>query len=156
MFRPRILPISSRFSRQIVRHSRIVLQARRLQSTAELPKTPITSTPPPPTPPPRKNGGWRRLFRYTYRLVYISALGGIVFFAYSTPNFLFACVDWADAYLSRHPPSNQLQPDEKKKTLVVLGSGWGSTSLLKGLNTEDYHVIVVSSRNYFLFTRIPQ
>lgn len=59
-----------------------------------------------------------------------------------------------DAYLARHPPANQLQPDEKKKTLVVLGSGWGSTSLLKGLNTENYHVIVVSPRNYFLFTRM--
>jgi len=38
--------------------------------------------------------------------------------------------------------------------LAILGSGWGSTSLLKGLNTEDYNVIVVSPRNYFLFTRI--
>jgi hypothetical protein len=37
--------------------------------------------------------------------------------------------------------------------LVILGSGWGSTSLLKGLNTEEYNVIVVSPRNYFLFTR---
>jgi NADH:ubiquinone reductase (non-electrogenic) len=58
-----------------------------------------------------------------------------------------------DAYLSRHPPHSQLSPDPNKKTLVVLGSGWGSTSLLKGLNTEDYNVIVVSPRNYFLFTR---
>jgi hypothetical protein len=71
-------------------------------------------------------------------------------------QYLFACVDRADAYLSRHPPRTQLLPDEKKKTLVVLGSGWGGTSLLKGLNTENYHVIVVSPRNYFLFTRTPQ
>ena len=62
--------------------------------------------------------------------------------------------EMVDAYLSRHPPSSQLQPDSKKKTLVILGSGWGSTSLLKSLNTEGYHVIVVSPRNYFLFTRI--
>jgi NADH:ubiquinone reductase (non-electrogenic) len=59
----------------------------------------------------------------------------------------------AEAYLARHPPATQLQPDDKKKTLVILGSGWGSTSLLKSLNTEGYHVIVVSPRNYFLFTR---
>jgi hypothetical protein len=59
-----------------------------------------------------------------------------------------------DAYEARHPPQSQLQPDDKKKTLVVLGTGWGCTSLLKGLNTEDYNVIVVSPRNYFLFTRI--
>ena len=59
-----------------------------------------------------------------------------------------------EAYVARHPPLNQLDPDPNKKTLVVLGSGWGSTSLLKGLNTEDYNVIVVSPRNYFLFTRM--
>ena len=87
MFRPRILAVSSRFARQIAPHSRIVLQARRLQSTAELPKTP-TPPPSPPTPP-RKNGRWGRVFRYTYRLIYISALGGITFFAYSTSQFVF-------------------------------------------------------------------
>ena len=65
----------------------------------------------------------------------------------------FCDADKADAYLSRHPPNTQLSPDPNKKTLVLLGSGWGSTSLLKGLNTEDYNVIVVSPRNYFLFTR---
>ena len=32
------------------------------------------------------------------------------------------------------------------------GTGWGSVSLLKKLDTENYNVIVVSPRNYFLFT----
>lgn len=32
------------------------------------------------------------------------------------------------------------------------GSGWGSISLLKKLDTENYNVIVVSPRNFFLFT----
>ncbi|RCK57399.1 External NADH-ubiquinone oxidoreductase 1, mitochondrial [Candida viswanathii] len=41
---------------------------------------------------------------------------------------------------------------EKKKTLVILGSGWGSISLLKNLDTTLYNVVVVSPRNYFLFT----
>src|SRR5215472_12059865 len=33
-----------------------------------------------------------------------------------------------------------------------IGTGWGSVSLLKKLDTENYNVIVISPRNYFLFT----
>ncbi|KIJ62223.1 hypothetical protein HYDPIDRAFT_30491 [Hydnomerulius pinastri MD-312] len=51
----------------------------------------------------------------------------------------------------RHP-GTQLPFDPSKKTLVVLGSGWGATSLLKGLDTEDYNTIVISPKNFFLFT----
>lgn len=40
----------------------------------------------------------------------------------------------------------------KRKTLVILGSGWGSISLLKNLDTTLYNVVIVSPRNYFLFT----
>ncbi|KAL1835365.1 hypothetical protein VTK73DRAFT_5705 [Phialemonium thermophilum] len=32
------------------------------------------------------------------------------------------------------------------------GTGWGSVSLLKNLDTENYNVVVISPRNYFLFT----
>lgn len=32
------------------------------------------------------------------------------------------------------------------------GTGWGSVSLLKKLDTENYNVVVISPRNYFLFT----
>ncbi|RKP05334.1 hypothetical protein THASP1DRAFT_9338, partial [Thamnocephalis sphaerospora] len=39
-----------------------------------------------------------------------------------------------------------------KPRLVILGSGWGSASLLKKLDTEKYDVTVVSPNNYFLFT----
>lgn len=39
-----------------------------------------------------------------------------------------------------------------KPKLVILGTGWGSTALLKTLNPGDYHVTVVSPVNYFLFT----
>lgn len=49
-------------------------------------------------------------------------------------------------------PGAQLPHDPEKKTLVVLGSGWGATSLLKSLDTTDYNVIVISPKNYFLFT----
>jgi NADH:ubiquinone reductase (non-electrogenic) len=33
-----------------------------------------------------------------------------------------------------------------------IGTGWGSVSLLKQLDTENYNVVVISPRNYFLFT----
>jgi NADH:ubiquinone reductase (non-electrogenic) len=53
--------------------------------------------------------------------------------------------------VASHPP-DQLAADSTKPTLVVLGSGWGATSFLKNLDTEEYNVVVVSPRNYFLFT----
>lgn len=49
-------------------------------------------------------------------------------------------------------PTEQYEPDPSKKTLVILGTGWGAVSLLKKLDTENYNVVVVSPRNYFLFT----
>lgn len=49
-------------------------------------------------------------------------------------------------------PDEQFHPDPEKKTLVVLGTGWGSVSLLKKLDTENYNVVVISPRNFFLFT----
>ncbi|KAJ1947667.1 NADH:ubiquinone oxidoreductase [Kickxella alabastrina] len=39
-----------------------------------------------------------------------------------------------------------------KKTLVLLGTGWGSTIILKNIDTRHFNVVVVSPRNYFLFT----
>lgn len=50
------------------------------------------------------------------------------------------------------PQSETFSNGSKRKTLVILGSGWGSISLLKSLDTSLYNVIVVSPRNYFLFT----
>ncbi|KAJ2724708.1 NADH:ubiquinone oxidoreductase [Coemansia sp. Benny D115] len=41
---------------------------------------------------------------------------------------------------------------KKKKTLVILGTGWGATTILKSLDTTHFDVVVVSPRNYFLFT----
>lgn len=35
--------------------------------------------------------------------------------------------------------------DPEKKTIVVLGSGWGTTSLLSTLDTTDYNVVRLSS-----------
>lgn len=40
----------------------------------------------------------------------------------------------------------------KKERIVVLGTGWGAHSLLKGIDTDLYDVTVISPRNFFLFT----
>lgn len=34
----------------------------------------------------------------------------------------------------------------------MAGTGWGSVSLLKGLDTSKYNVVVISPRDHFLFT----
>src|ERR1051325_7675402 len=39
-----------------------------------------------------------------------------------------------------------------KPRLVVLGTGFGSFSLLREIDVKSYDVIVVSPRNHFLFT----
>ena len=41
---------------------------------------------------------------------------------------------------------------EKKKKVVILGSGWGALSVIKHLTPGQFDVTVVSPRNYFLFT----
>ncbi|ROW13039.1 hypothetical protein VPNG_05929 [Cytospora leucostoma] len=89
-------------------------------------------------PPPKRSGKIRTTLRWTWRLTYLSILGGLAYVAYDV---------WED----RHP-ANQVAPDPSKKTLVILGTGWGSVALLKKLDTENYNVVVISPRNYFLFT----
>ncbi|KAF8448363.1 hypothetical protein BGX38DRAFT_594771 [Terfezia claveryi] len=79
-----------------------------------------------------------RALRYLWRATYLSAIGGVAYLGYSI-------------YDSRNP-HDQFEPDPSKKTVVILGSGWGSVSLLKKLDTSNYNVIVVSPRNFFLFT----
>ncbi|KAI9142181.1 hypothetical protein BKA69DRAFT_1109382 [Paraphysoderma sedebokerense] len=54
------------------------------------------------------------------------------------------------SYRTNPPP--QYTPDPSKKTLVVLGSGWGATSFISKLDTSEYNVVVVSPRNFFLYT----
>ncbi|KAL9563798.1 hypothetical protein ACKAV7_012040 [Fusarium commune] len=92
----------------------------------------------PQSRPKPRPGKIRRTLRWTWGFTYLS-LGA---FAGYTCYVLYE-----DRY-----PQEQYQPDPSKKTLVVLGSGWGSVGLLKNLDTENYNVIVVSPRNYFLFT----
>nr|POF18625.1 external alternative nadh-ubiquinone oxidoreductase, mitochondrial [Quercus suber] len=84
-----------------------------------------------------KRKSWS-LLRWTWRLTYLGTIGGLAYMGYGI-------------YQNR-TPVEQAEPDPNKKTLVVLGSGWGSVSLLKKLDTENYNVVVISPRNYFLFT----
>lgn len=54
------------------------------------------------------------------------------------------------SYQHRHP-AVQLEHDPSKKHLVVLGNGWGATSLLKALDTSEYNVVrfCVACLHYF-------
>ena len=55
--------------------------------------------------------------------------------------------------LWRHlKPVYTVPEGEKRKRVVILGSGWGATSVLHHLTPGQFDVTVVSPRNYFLFT----
>jgi NADH:ubiquinone reductase (non-electrogenic) len=43
-------------------------------------------------------------------------------------------------------------PPRAIRILTFPGTGWGAVSLLKKLDTENYNVIIISPRNFFLFT----
>ena len=40
----------------------------------------------------------------------------------------------------------------RRRRLVILGTGWGSYSVLKKVDKKQFDVIVISPRNHFLFT----
>lgn len=44
-------------------------------------------------------------------------------------------------YVQRHPLV-QAETDPEKKTIVILGSGWASTSFLKDIDTDHYNVVI--------------
>lgn len=65
----------------------------------------------------------------------------------------------ADAGQDNVPPSTSIvgtdgavSKSSTKKKVVILGTGWGGISFLKSLDPSKYDVIVVSPRNYFVFT----
>jgi NADH:ubiquinone reductase (non-electrogenic) len=53
--------------------------------------------------------------------------------------------------VSGYSPANAEESRKQRPKLVILGTGWGSISLLKEIG-DDYDISVVSPRNYFLFT----
>ncbi|KAK7438080.1 NADH:ubiquinone oxidoreductase [Stygiomarasmius scandens] len=121
-------------SRAVVRNQ---LLSRPLSST--IVRANEQATPSDVTPPPPRNGSkWRSFLQTLGRATLVSIIGGAGAFYYITQK-------------ERHP-GQQLPYDPEKKTIVILGSGWGATSLLKTLDTMDYNVVVISPKNYFLFT----
>ena len=119
------------------------------------------------------------VFRFFYRFFayaggFILVSGGLIvaFFAYDATTYreLPVARDIPVSLSALNPPrggpknlpivdcliddddseENVIQKDKPK--LVVLGTGWGSVALLKQLRREDYHIVVVSPVNYFLFT----
>lgn len=52
-------------------------------------------------------------------------------------------------YAQRHPPV-QADVDPEKKTIVVLGSGWASTSFLKDIDTDEYNVVKKKNYSFWL------
>ncbi|KAI6512866.1 hypothetical protein MCOR10_009541 [Pyricularia oryzae] len=116
------------YSTPVTLQSQLQIQ-RRLEST-EAPAATLS-----PQQPPKKK--FRKL-RFLWRLIQLSLIGGLGYTAYSI-------------YQERHP-DEPADPDPNRKTLVILGTGWGSVSLMKNLDVENYNVIVISPRNYFLFT----
>ncbi|EJD07927.1 FAD/NAD-binding domain-containing protein [Fomitiporia mediterranea MF3/22] len=108
---------------------------------------PITaSTTAPPTPPPPQTNGNGNGKNTKWRS-FLQTVGRITVVTLVTTTGIFVYLARKDKH-----PGEQLPFDESKKTVVVLGSGWGATSFIRSLDTEDYNVIVVSPKNYFLFT----
>lgn len=137
----RLRPLPAAASSRILSSSRFVLprQAFRPSIDRQLVQKGFSrraySTEAPAQQAPKKRF---RFFRYLWRATYLSVILGSGYLAYSI-------------YETRWP-QEQVEPDPSKKTLVILGTGWGSVALLKKLDTENYNVIVISPRNFFLFT----
>lgn len=92
----------------------------------------------------QQKGFFAKTWRYTKLTTLLAVAGSVGFVGYKVYN-------------ESHPADQikqvpEFETGQKKKTLVILGSGWGSISLLKNLDTTLYNVVVVSPRNYFLFT----
>ncbi|GAA5976659.1 hypothetical protein JCM10908_005585 [Rhodotorula pacifica] len=88
-----------------------------------------------PPPPPKKPKHRIRTFARTVLVTVVAGSGYVL---------------WR-SYEQRHP-GEQLPHDPSLPTVVVLGNGWASTAFLKDLDNTGYNVVVVSPRNYFLFT----
>ncbi|PSS03739.1 FAD/NAD(P)-binding domain-containing protein [Coniella lustricola] len=134
---PRILSPSVRSLTTSTASSRSALNSRIRPAALQIQRRALSDAPLPP-PKKAKTGKLRKTLRWTWRLTYLSLLGTVAYVSY-------------EVWDSRNP-DNQVIPDPSKKTLVILGTGWGTVALLKKLDTENYNVVVISPRNYFLFT----
>ena len=57
-----------------------------------------------------------------------------------------------DAFQMNDEGEIEWMSNSQRPRIVVLGTGWGSVSFLKHLDVNKYEIVVVSPRNYFLFT----
>ncbi|KAH6795968.1 hypothetical protein C2S51_036954 [Perilla frutescens var. frutescens] len=74
-------------------------------------------------------------------IVFTVSGGGIVAFSDAKPEDGLNVVNPSEA-----------DDKNKKKRVVVLGTGWAGTSFLKNLKNPSYDVQVISPRNFFAFT----
>lgn len=113
-----------------------------------------------------------KTFTYTGLFVVASGVAVVAFFIYDASTYREdpSAVDVPVSQLALHPrrggpknlpiaeallgdqDSEEMRKQKDKPRLVILGTGWGSVSLIKNLKPGDYHVTVVSPTNYFLFT----
>ncbi|KAH3666204.1 hypothetical protein OGAPHI_004393 [Ogataea philodendri] len=125
--------------RQIASASRRVCQPRLFSSFRTVLQTakPVEAAP----KKPAKKAGF---FAYTLYGLVAAALGETAYLTYAVYKETNPG--------SQLPQSTLKENGNKKKNVVILGSGWGAISYLHSLDTTQYNVTIVSPRNYFLFT----
>ena len=95
-------------------------------------------------PAPIKKASIKKAGKFVLSTFLLATLGSVGYITYSL---------YREAHPSPQIPQSKTLPNgSPRKTIVILGSGWGSVSLLKYLDTSLYNVVVVSPRNYFLYT----
>ena len=65
---------------------------------------------------------------------------------------LFRLVAFRSLQIDGNALQNVQSRASERQRLVILGTGWGSYSVLKHINKKLFDVIVISPRNHFLFT----
>ncbi|GMH84267.1 hypothetical protein TL16_g09872 [Triparma laevis f. inornata] len=105
-------------------------------SLSTSPSTPVETPPPPTTTSPKKT--------YTVPSKYFSSR--------PYPKFLLEKAFELYDDLTYSPPSSDSVTKTKSPHVVILGTGWGSSSFLKTTANSGLNITVISPRNFFLFT----
>ncbi|XP_057548870.1 internal alternative NAD(P)H-ubiquinone oxidoreductase A1, mitochondrial-like [Amaranthus tricolor] len=66
-------------------------------------------------------------------------------------NSVFPAKYCTSAAVTRHAGLGPTKPEEKPR-VVVLGSGWAGSRLMKDIDTKIYDIVCVSPRNHMVFT----
>lgn len=137
----RVVPVLRSLARRPAYSRPLSLALRRSSTFNTTPSTPTPTPTPTPlsslasssTPQylPYRQSGWRSFLQILGRVTLVTLVGGAGTFYYITQK--------------DRTPGAQLPFDPEKKTVVVLGSGWAATSLLKTIDTEDYNVVRIAS-----------